>query len=262
MEGKRFRKQIIILQNKKIKLKKLILIFSSIIALGAGTILGQSGDSCLYLVEKYLENSSKVGFPQPGQVYEMVLSQQSEIVEQGVPPLMDVEIRVFMNDKLVILESGPVCVYADRDEVFYIYHDQKLIHQGDGFDTLFKSNNPAVALKQQLELLSSCELLNCKQSTVGGRNILQLHLKPTGSLLKSTHINHLRIDYLHDESRIYRVVLEYGFQSKLKKQTITYKKIDFESNIKLKGTARDRVINAQGVLHKQYKGYSLIDNYH
>jgi hypothetical protein len=230
--------------------------------LTVNSVFGQNKSNCLKELYAYFDRIEGIAKPASNQIYTLSYRQETESY-QG-PQLMEnrVDVSVRMSDGKMILKSGRFSIFADTKDMFYIYHDQKMIQWVNGYDTLLQSRNPLNFLNQQKSVLENCSVTNCDEVVKDNRKLKEIYLEGNQSLKEETKVDNLIISYDLQENRIYKVIIEYVSKHSIQKQTTTYKELNFNIKGKLMESAYSMIFNNKGVLLKQFKDYSLIDNKH
>jgi hypothetical protein len=211
-------------------------------------------------LKNYIQRNGQIGLPGKNQIYEMVYTQEQTIV-RGVEELnskMRVSIRLGLNS--FIMESENLSIYADSANMFYIYHDQKLIQKVSGYKINEMSKNSLLAAEQQMAVFNNCLFKSCSNEDLFGRKVKKIQLTPNQNLKDELKVLDITVFFDSKEQRIYQVSINYLAEHSIKNQTTTYNKVNFNLKGRLMTTAYKMVYNQNGILHKQFKDYSIIDN--
>jgi hypothetical protein len=85
-------------------------------------------------------------------------------------------------------------------------------------------------------------------------------LIPNEDIDKSLKVNRLEILFDLDKNMIYSVTTFYNEKSELDHLVVTYNDLNFNYSGSLFTNAYSKVLNSNGKLKAEYKGYELIDN--
>ncbi len=223
---------------------------------------GQQGRECLNEFNSYLERIGNISAPSSNQIYELSYTQETKSYKGPEVSDYKMDLTVRMSNSKMILESGRLSIYADKADMFYIYHDQKMIQWVEGYDTLLQDRNPFNILNQQKNILLNCKVEGCSILDKDNRKLKVIRLKGNQKLREELKVDEIVISYDLGEDRIYKVDVGYIPEHTIHSQTTIYNKIDFNIRGRLMATAYNLVFTNKGVLQKQFRDYSLIDNKH
>ena len=163
--------------------------------------------------------------------------------------------------KLYYYESDYLAIYKDAREIFTVVHPQKQI--------VWKKTKPESAKTQtqqaqvqalkgfQKELITSSMVTSHRDSTWAGKPIKIIQLTPNPEARKKTNIKYLRYYYDPHADFIHRQIIVHTSDYKLKKQVITYHKMEMHYQGQIPSTARAQLFSAENRLSQKYQGYQI-----
>ncbi len=173
-------------------------------------------------------------------------------------PSRRINFKVTFSKKLLVIESDILSVYADQSDSYMLMHDQKIITRNDGIKNPPDNENVNKIFSQQLLLINTSQITDCKVIEENNKNYRVTEFLIPADISKSTGIELLKVFYSLDDKRIYKVVMHYIRGNQISIQTIIYNTIDYNYKAKLKGSARERVMESNSKVLSKYKGYTFL----
>ncbi len=204
----------------------------------------------------YLNKMEAVGSPIKGQVYH-VKYRMKTTYNQGTGLDSEVaDVEVFTTEGKMAVYDRKMSVFGDESNIFVVLPIHKRIYLNNSDPRIFNDvNTYKKFLEIQRALLNSAKSIDCVQQEDG---LMLITVVPDSDFAMSTKLLHQKITYDVQMERIVKVDNIYNGRHKVKSQTITYHKLDFDSPKKI--ISPIEALFNENELKSVYRGFEIIDN--
>ena len=218
-------------------------------------------NNCRDLLQKFVADMTRISMPENQKTYFMKYRVETFNKPKSNNQNSSMSGQVMLSGDKSSFESNIMSSYADDKNGFLILHNQRKIVWGPGGKNTTGADNFKQLASLQDSLVKLSYLSVCKNVTVAGKkNMKFIVLIPNEDIDKSLKVNRLEILFDLDKNMIYSVTTFYNEKSELDHLVVTYNDLNFNYSGSLFTNAYSKVLNSNGKLKAEYKGYELIDN--
>ncbi|SNZ01683.1 hypothetical protein SAMN06265377_3525 [Flagellimonas pacifica] len=211
---------------------------------------------CKEKLMSYLNRMESMSAPKNGQVYHVRYSMETKFSSNSGVESKTTDTEVFTTANKIAVYDSNMSVFGDEKDIFVVLPEHGKIYWNNSDPRIFNDiNTYRKFLEIQRTLLDSAETVDCVHKDNG---LTLITVIPNADFAKRTKLVQQKITYDPKKDKIVSVENGYNGQSKIKKQRITYEKMDFDSPKEIISPVAALFKGHQ--LKPAYKGFEIIDN--
>ena len=227
-----------------------------LVLLGGSTLLAQNTNSCKQDLLQYVEQMGKLQEPEGNAVYHLQYEVNTTLRKERSNAPTHEEVEVYLCASGMEFRSNSVVVVQDAEDAFMVMHPQRSIVWTNGGQRPNAAGAQAAMLDGQRAFIESARVRACKEVTRKGETATLLMLSPAPNTPEAAQLTSVSY-YLNANGALKEMVINYGPQSPIQTQSITYHQLELNHRgWKFKG-AKEQVLASTGKPVAKYKGYTL-----
>ncbi len=214
-----------------------------------------SSEDCKKIVLRYLQRMETVDAPEEGEVYHLKYRTKTQFPKELGISSTETSTEIFSGKNQLALYDQKMLVFGDDDHILVVIPEHQKIYWNSSDPKIFDDVSAyKKSLKIQRALFDSAIEVSCEDKN----GLMSIKVRPGHDFALKTKLVEQQITYSTREDRVVKVDNLYGKSSKIKKQSIAYEILDFNSPRKI--TAPITALFKDNELRPEYKGFQIIDN--
>ena len=215
---------------------------------------------CKEMVLKQIRKMADHNKPKKGHFFQFSIHSNTIYQKDSETADSELTMDIIIGADKCFYNTDYFSIYSDRVNQFVILHPQQVIQWDQALtDELKQEQDFIKMIANEDSLVRTSELCNCEEEKTSEGKYRKGVFKTNADVQAKSGLKEMEVWVDMKNHEIYKVVNWFNSKSKVHKQEVIYKNMDYNYKGKVPKSAVDMVFSEPGILATKFKNYEIID---